>query len=95
MSARDRRNSRYSYTYNFVAQDQRSPSSGEASGEDAQRFVNASLGLMMGGCEICAHAHYSSPPALFCEKRKTPVLWGSPRCELFSRGSAQSQDPLA
>jgi hypothetical protein len=84
----------FSLSYSLGAENQGSDGSREASGEDIQKLVNASLGLMAGGCEVCMYAHYNNSPALFCERRKTPVNWGSPRCDFFVRSSVQSKDSL-
>ena len=52
----------------------------DASREEVQRFVNATLGVMTGGCELCIHSD-----RLYCTKLKKQVRAGTPRCESFAR----------
>ena len=52
----------------------------DSSKEEMQRFVNATLGLMTGGCEVCAHFD-----RLYCTVLKKQVRVGTPRCEHFVR----------
>jgi hypothetical protein len=92
MSSSERKQVRYTYAYRLSAQSQDYYGKEESAREEIQLFVNNSLGLMTGGCELCAYGHYSGSPALFCEKKKTPVNWGSPRCEFFIRNPSQAQD---
>jgi len=82
---------RYQLRFSLV-QEGRTAESVEPSRDEVQLFVNASLGLLTGGCELCQFAHLNSSPAMFCEKKKTPVNWGSPRCEYFVRNPAQAPD---
>lgn len=93
MSTRQQGQLKYNYRFNLSAEDRPTLGPQEYT-EDMQRFVNASLGLLTGGCELCAYARSNNSPALFCEQKKFPVNWGSPRCELFERRSGQAQDPL-
>ena len=78
---------KYVYSFRVRADDPSSPSFG-ADRDEMQLFVNASLGLLTGGCELCQFAHRNNSPAMFCEKKKSPVCWGSPRCEQFVRAQA-------
>jgi hypothetical protein len=88
--ASPRTEQKYVYSYRVRADDPTVPSFG-ADRDEVQMFVNASLGLLTGGCELCEFAHRNNSPAMFCEKKKSPVNWGSPRCEQFVRASAQPQ----
>ena len=81
----------YAYSFRVRADDSSSSTFG-ADRDDIQMFVNASLGLLTGGCEVCQYAHRNNSPALFCEKKKSPVNWGSPRCEQFVRVPTQTKD---
>jgi len=67
----------------------------DVSRDEIQQFVNASLGMLTGGCEMCEFAHRNNSPALFCEKRKCPVNWGGPRCDYFIRAATQTPNLLA
>jgi hypothetical protein len=94
MAVRARSQEKYAYSFRQRAED---PNSFDAavSRDEIQQFVNASLGLMTGGCEACEFAHRNNSPAMFCEKKKSPVNWGSPRCDYFIRSSTQTQNLLA
>jgi hypothetical protein len=94
MSEKPRSQARYTFSFKLRAGD---PNSFDAdvSRDEIQQFVNASLGMMTGGCEVCEFAHHNNSPALFCEKNKSPVNWGGPRCQYFIRSSAQTQNILA
>ena len=48
--------------------------------KEIQSFVNATLGLMTAGCEVCK---YSNGP--YCDKLRRPVKLGDSRCQLFER----------
>jgi len=85
---------RYTYTFRVKAEDQTSIDFSGASRDDIQQFVNASLGMLTGGCGACEFAHHNNSPALFCEKKKSPINWGSPRCDYFIGSSSQIQDVL-
>jgi len=82
---------RYAYSFRVRAEDPGLPGFG-ADRDDIQTFVNASLGLLTGGCELCQYAHHNNSPALFCERKKSQVNWGGPRCEQFLRTQAQIRD---
>jgi len=84
---KSRTEQKYSYTFRLRAEDPTSLDSC-ASRDEIQLFVNTSLGMLTGGCELCKYAHYNNSPAMFCEKKKFPINWGSPRCEEFVRASA-------
>ena len=84
---------RYAYTYRVSAPDTTSIEVG-VSRDEIQRFVSASLGMLTGGCEACEFAHRNNSPALFCEKKKSPVNWGAPRCDHFIHNSKQTQTLL-
>ena len=88
-----RNDERYVFSFRLRAEDPSSPSFG-ADRDEIQEFVEASLGMLTGGCEVCEYAHRNNSPALFCEKKKSPVNWGGPRCEQFVRALAQPRDPL-
>jgi len=92
MQAKPGSQTTYQYTFRQRADDPSSVDS-ELTRDDIQSFVNASLGMMTGGCSMCEFAHRNNSPALFCEKKKTPVNWSSPRCEYFIRAAAQMQAP--
>ena len=94
MSARPGSKTKYAYSFRQSAEDRNSYDS-DASRDEIQEFVNASLGLLTGGCEMCEFAHRNNSPALFCEKKKSPVNWGSPRCEYFIRSAARPPQLLA
>jgi len=94
MPARSRSEEKYAFRYSLRAEDPQSYDFG-ASRDEIQQFVNASLGMLTGGCEMCEFAHRNNSPALFCEKKKSPVNWGAPRCEYFIRNSVRTQDLLA
>jgi len=91
MSEKPRSQTRYTYRFSMRADDPNTFGA-DASRDEIQQFVNASLGMMTGGCEMCEFAHHNNSPALFCEKRKSPVNWGGPRCEYFIRAAIQSQN---
>jgi len=93
MSARARSQEKYTYSFRLRAEDPTSFDT-DVSRDDIQQFVNASLGMLTGGCEACEFAHRNNSPALFCEKRKSTVNWGGPRCEYFIRGSTPTQSLL-
>lgn len=79
------------YRYHFVMEgnDVRGTSS-EPTREEAQDFVNASLGLLTGGCELCLHNE-----RMFCQKKNRQVKLGDSRCEYFARRpSAKPLDSL-
>ena len=88
MPARSRSVEKYTFRYSVEADDPQSYDFG-ASRDEIQQFVNASLGMLTGGCEMCEFAHRNNSPALFCERRKAPVNYGAPRCEYFIRSAAQ------
>lgn len=91
MLTKSRTEMKYTYSLRMRAEDPNSfDSIAGASRDEIQQFVNASLGMLTGGCETCEFAHRNNSPALFCEKRKSPVNWGSPRCEYFIRSSTQA-----
>jgi len=97
MSASQRsQRSQTAYTYRFKmrAEDMNSFDT-DVSRDEIQQFVNASLGMMTGGCEMCEFAHHNNSPALFCEKKKSPVNWGATRCEYFIRSATQTPSLLA
>jgi hypothetical protein len=94
MPEKSRSQARYAYSFRLRAEDPNSFDS-NASRDEIQQFVNASLGMMTGGCGVCEFAHRNNSPALFCEKKKSPVNWGSPRCEYFIRSSTQIPSLLA
>jgi hypothetical protein len=94
MPERLRSQMKFEYTFKVKADDPNSVDS-ELSRDDIQNFVNASLGMLTGGCAMCEFAHHNNSPALFCEKKKSPVNWSSPRCEYFIRSSTQTQNVLA
>ena len=48
--------------------------------KEMQNYVNATLGLMTAGCEVCSHSK-----GLFCDKLGRQVNLGDPRCEYFER----------
>ena len=89
MSTQPRSQAKYTYVFKVRAEDSNSPGFDGASRDDIQRFVNASLGMLTGGCEMCEFARRNNSPALFCEKNKSPVNWGAPRCEYFIPSVAQ------
>jgi hypothetical protein len=95
MSAESKSQVRYTYSFRIRAEDSASTGFNRASRDEIQDFVNASLGMMTGGCKVCEFAHRNNSPAMFCEKKKSPVSWGSPRCEYFIRSSIQTQNLLA
>jgi hypothetical protein len=76
----------YSYTFRLKAEDSSSPDF-VSDRDEMQMFVNATLGLLTGGCELCQYAHFNNSPSLFCEKKRSPINWGSPRCESFVRAA--------
>jgi len=86
MQEKARSQTTYQYSFKLRADDPNSVES-ELSRDDIQDFVNASLGMLTGGCSMCSFAHRNGSPALFCEKKKTPVNWSSPRCEYFVRAA--------
>jgi len=86
---------KYSFRYSVRAEEPNSPRFGGATRDEIQDFVNASLGMMTGGCDVCEFARHNNSPALFCEKKKSPVNWGSPRCEHFICSPTQTQSLLA
>jgi len=88
---RPRNEERYVFSFRLRAEDSGSPGFG-AERDEIQAFVNASLGTLTGGCEVCEFARRNNSPALFCEKKKSPVSWGGPRCEQFVRALAQPRD---
>lgn len=73
---------RYKYTFSRNANFHDSES-GIGSRKEMQDFVNATLGLMTGGCEICVYSN-----RLYCEKCKKLVRAGQARCEFFVRRPA-------
>ena len=77
---------KYSYNFRLKAEDPTSPDF-VPDRDEMQLFVNASLGLLTGGCELCQYAHYNNSPALFCEKKHSPINWGDSRCEQFVRAA--------
>ena len=89
MSARQKSQTGFTYSFKQPAKDM-SSFDADVSRDDIQEFVNASLGMLTAGCGICEFAHRNNSPALFCEKKKSPVNWGSPRCEYFIRSATQS-----
>ena len=94
MPAKSGSQTRYAYSFRVSAED-RSSFDFEASRDEIQDFVNASLGMLTGGCEMCEFAHRNNSPALFCGKKKSPVNWGATRCEYFIRSATQTQSLLA
>ena len=94
MPEKTRSQERYSYSFRTRADYPGSPSFDGATRDEIQAFVNTSLGMMTGGCDVCEFAHRNNSPALFCEKKKSPVNWGSPRCDYFIGSSSQIQDVL-
>jgi len=82
--SRARTEQKFAYTFRLRAEDPSSPDF-VADRDEMQSFVNASLGLLTGGCELCQFAHHNNSPAMFCEKKKSPINWGNPRCEQFVR----------
>ncbi|HXY56385.1 MAG TPA: hypothetical protein VEH01_02115 [Nitrososphaerales archaeon] len=94
MSAKAGSQTKYAYSYKVRADDPTSITFDGASRDEIQQFVNASLGMMTGGCEVCEFAHRNNSPALFCEKRKSPVNWGASRCEHFIHSAMQTRDLL-
>jgi len=95
MAERTGGQTKYTYSFRVRAEDQTSICVDGTSRDEIQQFVNASLGMLAGGCGVCEFAHCNNSPALFCEKKKSPVNWSSPRCEYFIRGPTQTQDSLA
>jgi len=85
---------RYTYSFRLRAEDSTLIGFEGASRDQIQEFVNASLGMMTGGCEVCEFARRNNSPALFCEKKKSPVNWGSSRCPYFIRGPVQAKNLL-
>jgi hypothetical protein len=79
---------RYRYVYTQHLADSTSEF-GEASKDEIQRFVNASLGLMTGGCEVCQYSR-----RMYCEKFRRPINVGDVRCESFARRPAASTESL-
>jgi hypothetical protein len=73
---------RYRYYYSTEGPSPHGTSS-EPTKAEAQEFVNASLGLLTGGCELCLHND-----RMFCQKRKRLVEFGDTRCEYFTRRTA-------
>jgi hypothetical protein len=94
MSTKPRSQEKYAYNFRLRAEDPTSLSFDGATRDEIQDFVNASLGMLTGGCEMCEFAHRNNSPALFCEKRKTPVNWGAPRCEYFIRSAERAKNPV-
>ena len=94
MSATPRSQTRYTYRFSMRAEEQNSFDA-DVSRDEIQEFVNDSLGMLTGGCERCEFAHRNNSPALFCEKKKSPVNWGSPRCEHFVCAVTRTQNLLA
>ena len=88
MSTKSSSQEKYTFRYSVRAEDPQSFDFG-TSRDEIQEFVNASLGMLTGGCETCEFAHRNNSPALFCEKKKSPVNWGAPRCEYFIRSATQ------
>ena len=93
MSEQPRSQTRYTYRFKMRAEDPNSFDA-EVSRDEIQEFVNASLGMMTGGCEMCEFARRNNSPALFCEKKKSPVNWGSSRCEYFIRAAVRTPNLL-
>lgn len=85
---------KYAYAFRVRAEDQTSIDFDGASRDEIQEFVNATLGMMTGGCEACEFAHRNNSPSLFCEKKNSPVNWGSPSCEYFIRSSRPNKNLL-
>jgi len=54
---------KYSLRYSVKAEDLNSPRFGGATRDEIQEFVNSSLGMMTGGCEMCEFAHRNNSPA--------------------------------
>ena len=52
----------------------------EASLAEDMRYINETILILTGGCEIC---QYSVGP--FCKKHGRPIKPGDPRCEDFVR----------
>jgi hypothetical protein len=91
MPTKSRSELKYTYSFKMKAEDKNTfDFVAGASRDEIQQFVNASLGMLTGGCEACEFAHRNNSPALFCEKRKSPVNWGAPRCEYFIRSATQA-----
>ena len=80
MSVSGRFRARYSYTLRLEAGGQVSTESSELTKKEIQEFVDASLGLMTGGCEQCVHSQ-----GQFCEKLGQPVKGQDARCDFFTR----------
>jgi hypothetical protein len=76
---------RYHYGLNIQTSFSNSFNPEEASVKDIQRFVDTTLGLLTGSCELCIHSHYVGTPSLYCEELNRPVKKGDPRCEHFVR----------
>ena len=89
--SKERSQEKYCYTYRVRAEDPTSPGYG-GDRDQMQLFINETLGLLTGGCELCQYAHFNNSPAMFCEKKHTPINWGSPRCENFVRAPARSPE---
>jgi len=47
---------------------------------ESMRYIQASIAMLTGGCEICKHAE-----GLFCIVHKRPVKTGDSRCTDFAR----------
>ena len=95
MAAETDSQTKYTYSFKVRAEDETSTGVTWTSRDEIQQFVNASLGMLTGGCGVCEFAHHNNSPALFCERKKSPVNWSAPRCEFFIRGSTQAKDALA
>jgi hypothetical protein len=89
--SQQRSEQRYSYNFRVRAEDPTSPNH-VSDRDEMQLFVNATLGLLTGGCELCQYAHFNNSPALFCEKKHSPINWGNARCEQFVRAPTQAPE---
>ena len=80
MSAPQKFRARYEYSFRLDDRGKIFAKSSESTKKEIQEFVNASLGLMTGGCGQCAHFQ-----RLYCEKQGRPVEAQDPRCDFFAR----------
>ncbi len=69
----------YSYRYR-VESVERTEQQSELERFESLRYVQSSIALLTGGCEICRNAE-----GLFCVKHKHTVKAGDPRCPDFAR----------
>ena len=80
MSCEEEYQARFRYSFRLEAGGRVTAEGSEMTQKEIQEFVNSSLGLMTGGCELCEHYD-----RLFCKKLGRPVKVGEGRCEYFTR----------